>query len=402
MHYNTVTVMQKYEQVLRREKLNELKKRCEALQDKKIVLVNSTQHGGGVAQILQSIVPFLQGIGLNITWHVIQPQPSFFQFTKKLHNGLQGQQITISKQEKQMYEANLNVAIENVPDADFYFIHDPQPAGLATLRQMNAALRIHIDISNPCKEALTFLKQYIQPYKELIITHPSYLQQSINLPHRIIEPAIDPFTDINRELTQQESKELRKKIPCEKYIAQVSRYDPWKDPIGVIDVFERLHEHEDEYDLVLLGGDADDDPQGKKIYEKVLERRDKSHLSHKIHVIKENNALLVNYVQRNADVIIQKSLREGFGLTVSEALYKGTPVVASRVGGIPRQIKQDVTGYLAEPKDYDRFVKNILAIIHSKENKKRLGKAGKQYVSKHFLLPRLAEDYVSLFEDRLL
>lgn len=393
--------MEGYKAFVGHERLENIKRRCERLQGKKIVLVNSTANGGGVAQILQSITPFLQRHGLDIEWHVIQPEREFFEFTKKLHNGLQGQKIKISSDEKNMYEANLHVAAQTLPEADFHFIHDPQPAGIASIKELNAALRIHIDISEPNPEALRFLKRYIDQYKELIVTHPSYLQKSLTKPHRIIEPATDPFTDINRELTQDEEEELQQRIPSDRYIAQVSRFDPWKDPVGVIDLFEKLHEKDQDIDLVLLGGEADDDPEGQKIYEEVLKRRNESHISEKIYVIKETNPLLVNYVQRNAEVIIQKSTKEGFGLTVSEALLKGTPVAASRVGGIPRQVKQDVTGYLADPKDYDAFVKNILHLLQDKDNKERITRQGTKYVKKNFLLPRLAEDYLSLFEDHL-
>lgn len=394
-------MIQKYVDIVGEKRIENIQKRCEALQDKKIVLVNSTSTGGGVAQMLKSITPFLRELGLNITWHVIQPQKEFFEYTKKIHNGLQGQNITITNSEKKMYEANLKVALQDLPDADFYFIHDPQPAGLIHLKDMNAALRIHIDISTPDETALNFLKEQVDGYKELIITHPSFLQKSLSLQHRIIEPAIDPFTDINRSLTKKENKRLAQKIPSQRYIAQVSRFDLWKDPVGVIAMFEKLHKHDENIDLVLLGGDADDDPEGQKIYEKVIQRKKESPLASQIHVIKENNAALVNHVQRNAEVIIQKSTREGFGLTVSEALYKETPVVASNVGGIPRQIKPGITGYLADPKDYGDFAQKISKLLENEETAQKVSRIGKQYVQKNFLLPRLAEDYLSLFEDHL-
>lgn len=394
-------MIDKYESLVGKKRIQKIKKRCQQLKNKKIVLINSTKHGGGVAQILKSITPFFQSAGLNISWHVFKANQEFFKFTKQLHNGLQGKNISISKKQIKLYEQTLKKASKNIPKADFYYIHDPQPAGLIKYVNLNAALRIHIDISNPNKEALTFLKQYTKNYKELIITHPSYLQKSLELPHRIIEPAIDPFTTINKKLNKKEINTLKQKIPAKNYFAQVSRFDPWKDPIGVIELYENIMKTTKKYDLILLGSEADDDPQGKKVYKQVMKRKNKSPFSKRIHIIKENNPLLVNYVQRKAKIIIQKSTKEGFGLTVSEALYKETPVVASNVGGIPKQVIHNKTGYLANPKDYKQFTKNILQILQNPKQTRKLTRNAKQYVTKNFLLPRLAENYVKLFEDYL-
>lgn len=393
-------MIHKYESLIGKKRIRAIKNKCDKLKDKKIVVINSTKNGGGVAQILKSITPFLQSAGLNISWHVITANQDFFKFTKKIHNGLQGQNITISKEEKQLYEKTLRKAAKNLPKADFYYIHDPQPAGLITYKKMNAALRIHIDISKPNKNALRFLKQYIPNYKEIIITHKSYLQKSIKLPHKIIEPAIDPFTQINKNLTKHDIKHLRKKIKPDTYIAQVSRFDPWKDPLGVIKLFENIKAKAN-VDLVLLGSQADDDPQGKQVFKEVMRRKKHSPYSKSIHVLQETNPLLVNYVQRNAKVIIQKSIKEGFGLTVSEALYKKTPVVASNVGGIPRQIIHNKTGYLASPKNYNAFTKYVLHTLRNKEKTNKITNNAKKYVTKNFLLPRLAEDYLQLFKNHL-
>jgi trehalose synthase len=381
-----------------------LQYRGEQLRDLKILTVNAAKDGGGVAQILSSLIPLLRDVGMDIDWAVIDEDEEFFDITKRFHNGLQGEDIPLSEADKRRYKQRNDVFWSSLDKTyDAYLIHDPQPAALIDHINAPAFLRLHMDLSSPDDKTWRFLQPYFDEYDELIVSQDQYYHDDLTTPYRVIPPATDPFTAINQELSEATVRDhLEERIgPHENLISQVSRFDKWKDPEGVIDVFETVRQDVDAH-LLLLGSDAEDDPEGQAVYDAVKQRQAQSPVADDITVIMENNAELVNAAQRGSDIVVQKSIREGFGLTVSEAMLKGTPVVASNVGGITEQIQHGENGFLHDPHDHDSFANTILNVLDDEEMQEVIGRNAKQTVQQRFLLTRLAEDYLDLFHDKLL
>lgn len=398
-------MLERYEKFLSEERLDELRYRGNRLSDAKILTVNAAKDGGGVAQILKSLISLLRDVGIDIDWEVIEADELFFDITKRFHNGLQGENIELSDEEAQRYkDINHSFWTSVEHDYDFFLIHDPQPCALIDeITSKPAVIRLHIDLSTPNSTAWEFLQPYITAYDEAILSKQTYYHEDLSMDHRIIHPATDPFTPINEEMDHDQAQRMVQKRtgPTDHLITQVSRYDKWKDPVGVIDVFEAVRAKK-QCSLLLLGSDAEDDPEGQEIYERVKERKAQSTYSDDITVVMENNAELVNAAQRVSDVIVQKSLREGFGLTVSEAMLKGTPVVASNVGGIPCQISHGDNGFLHEPRNHEAFAKTIHNLLDDREMKHLVGSRAVKSVKDDFLMTRLLDQYLSLFEDYLL
>lgn len=384
--------------------LSSLRRRGRRLAEYNILTVNTAKEGGGVAQILQSLVPLLQDTGVNVDWKVLDANHGFFEITKRLHNGLQGEDISLPEKERRHYRRENERFWSSVSaDYDFVVVHDPQPcAGIRTL-ESPAALRIHVDASHPSPQTVDFLKGFVDDYDEVMVSKEAYYPDKFTAPHRVVHPATDPFTAINKDMSQERATTLlhERVGSYDNIVTQVSRFDKWKDPIGVIEVFERVREQR-EAGLLLLGSDAADDPEGMKVYEDVCERARRSPYGEDITVIMENNAELVNAAQRASDVVVQKSLREGFGLTVSEAMLKEAPVVASDVGGIPCQITHGETGFLHEPDAYDEFARTVATLLDDESLQSRVGERAARAVMDEFLMTRLLDDYLSLFEDHLL
>lgn len=398
-------MLQQYDRFLSDEELSRLQIRGERLSDKSILTVNTAKDGGGVAQILKTLIPMLRDVGVDIDWKVIDAPESFFDVTKQFHNGLQGEEINLSEQQKHRYQDVNSTFWEGLEEKyDFYLVQDPQPCAL--IRHIDSApavLRLHMDLSQPDSTTWAYLQPFISSYDETIVSKATYYHDDLNIPYRVIPPATDPFTAINQPMKEEEAASLvRERVgQTQHLISQVSRFDKWKDPQGVINVFEKVHS-EKECSLILLGSDADDDPEGQMIYEKTLKRAKQSPYQEDITVIMENNASLVNAVQRHSDVVLQKSLREGFGLTVSEAMLKATAVAASDVGGIPRQIEHGKTGFLHEPRNHDAFANTITNLLDDEEMKTLVGERAATHVKNNFLMTRLLDQYLSLFEDYLL
>lgn len=264
-------------------------------------------------------------------------------------------------------------------------------------------LRLHIDLSSPNKHMWNFVEPFILKYDEVIVSSKKYFIRDTEKKQRIIHPAIDPLSDKNKFLTEKQIDEIISKYDIKRdkpILLQVSRFDKWKDPIGVIDVFEMVRQ-EINCQLVLLGSMASDDPEGMKIYQKVRQRKAMSPYYSDIHLVLVNSNSLVNALQRAATVIIQKSKKEGFGLVVTEALYKGKAVVASNIGGIPLQIENNVSGILHDPTDNKGFAKSIKELLRNPKLRKKLGQNGKKKVIKNFLITRLMDDWLNLFLDYL-
>ncbi|MCK5774126.1 MAG: glycosyltransferase [Thermoplasmata archaeon] len=398
--------IEQYRKVVGDKQINDLIEKAKAHEGKRYLMVNTTSDGGGVAEMLNSMVPILNHLGVALEWKILHGFHEFFEVTKSFHNALQGSDIDLTDEVKKLYlDTNQEFASYNKFDHDVIVIHDPQPLPLIAFfeKKQPWIWRLHIDITNPNKGLWDFVKQYIQMYDRMIISNTAYRKDDLAMDDIIIYPAIDPLTEKNRELSRENIEEemSKHKIPLDKpIISQVSRFDIWKDPEGVIEVFRKVRETSD-CRLVMCGSMASDDPEGGEIFKRVEEKaRDLTESGDVIFVINAEE-VFVNALQSVSEVVIQKSIREGFGLTVSEALWKGTPVVTSKVGGIPLQVKDGVNGFLCEPTDNDAFAERIVSLLNDRDLRERMGQKGKEHVRENFLITRLMSDYLDLFSSIL-
>ncbi|MFA5356343.1 MAG: glycosyltransferase [Candidatus Omnitrophota bacterium] len=376
--------------------IDDLRLIADKLKGKSIQHINSTPVGGGVAEILNRMDPLLRELGVDSRWGVIKGGAQFFDVTKKFHNALHGRLEEITQHDFDIFMETSRRNIEEVDTSgDIVFIHDPQPIALVEKKSGNKWIwRCHIDVSDPNQKVWQFLMDFIARYDSAVFSAPSF---SPKLPIRqfLISPSIDPLSDKNKELPQEKIDEVLKRydIPKDKPIlTQISRFDRLKDPLGVVEAYKQVKKYID-CRLILAGGTADDDPEGAKVLEETQEkaRHDKD-----IHILLlPQDDIVINALQRGSDVVIQKSLKEGFGLTVAEALWKGKPVVASNVGGIPLQIKHKYSGLLCHSVEGAAFA--IKQLLHSPAYAKRLGENGREHIKNNYLLTRHLRDYMLLF-----
>ena len=366
------------------------------LKGKRILNVNSTAVGGGVAEILNRMVPLLRELGLDVRWDVIKGGAEFFEVTKKFHNALHGGRVDIGEKDFEIFMETSRDNLEQMDtSADIVFIHDPQPIVLVQKRADNKWIwRCHIDLSDPKQKVWRFLKEFVVKYDAAVFSAPAF---SRRLPIRqfLISPSIDPLSDKNRELPQEVIDDVLAKygIPKDKpLITQISRFDRLKDPLGVIAAYRLVKEHID-CRLLLAGGTATDDPEGQKVFEEVKEaaQGDPDII---IRTLAQND-LEINALQWASTVILQKSLKEGFGLTVSEALWKAKPVVASNVGGIPLQIKDKYSGLLCYSPEGAAFA--LKQLLSSPGYARKIGENGREHVRNNFLITRHLREYMLLF-----
>lgn len=394
-------VLNDYREITGEQIISELYKKARPFYGKRVIHINSTYYGGGVAEILNSLVPLMNDVGLDTGWRIIRGSPDFFAITKKFHNALQGDSINLTEIKKKIYlQANEDFATYTHLNHDCVIIHDPQPLPMIKFyrKRQPWVWRCHIDLSHPNKQLLNFLKNFLLKYDIEIISHENY-KADVPMEHKVIRPGIDPLTPKNMDLTKTDINKYLKKfnVPLDKpLITQISRFDKWKDPVGVIEVFKLVKKKID-CRLVLCGSMASDDPEGIQIYERVKQKANNFIASGDIIMITSENNILVNALQRSSAVILQKSIREGFGLTVTEALWKQAPVVASNVGGIPLQITDSENGFLTEPKDTYGFAERIIQIIKNPDLAKKLGLEGQETVRQKFLITRILYDYLDLF-----
>lgn len=385
--------------------ISNMYKKARPLYGKSVVHINSTFYGGGVAEILNSLVPLMNDVGMEVGWRIIRGSPDFFSITKKFHNALQGDSINLTQMKERVFvQVNEDFANYTHLNHDCVIIHDPQPLPLIRFykKRQPWVWRCHIDLSHPEPKLWNFIKGFVLKYDLEIISNEDY-KADLPMEHKIICPGIDPLSPKNMELSQKNiSKYLKKfKVPTDKpIVTQISRFDKWKDPEGVIDIFKLVRKKVD-CRLILCGSMATDDPEGIKIYEKVKKKANNLIASGDVILITSENNILVNALQRSSAVIIQKSLREGFGLTVTEALWKETPVVASRIGGIPMQIDDGESGFLVEPTNTEAFADTIIKLLKDSELAKKVGIAAKEKVRENFLVTRILQDYLDLFNDIL-
>ncbi len=397
-----------YAKIVSDEVMFELYKSAKRFYGNTVVHINSTYYGGGVAEILNALVPLMNDIGLETGWRQLRGSSDFFNITKKFHNALQGDSLNLTEMKKKLYiQTNVDFSTYNhIDEHDCVIVHDPQPLPMIKFyrKRQPWIWRIHIDLSHPNVELWDFLKNYILRYDVVILSHEKYKIRDLPVEQRIIHPAIDPLSPKNFNISEKTiSKYLRKfNIPTDKPIlCQISRFDKWKDPDGVVEVFKLVKEKID-CRLVLCGSMTIDDPESHQAYEQVKRKTNNFTENGDVILITFENNILVNALQRKSAVIIQKSLREGFGLTVSEALWKETPVVASNVGGIPLQIDNGENGFLVEPNDTKGFANIIIDILKDPKLAASIGKKGKEVVLKKFLITRLLLDYLKLIHEMLL
>lgn len=376
------------------ETIERIREKARPLQDVHVVNFNSTYYGGGVAQLLSSLVLLMNSLGIKTGWRVIQGRPDFFSITKKMHNALQGGEINLSNVKMDIYEEVIfENAARNHLDHDFVVVHDPQPLPLINhyRRRGPWVWRCHVDLSNPHPELLQYLSQFIEQYDAVILSLKEYALP-LETPQRYFLPAIDPFTTTNCELTAAEIDDRLSHygIPTDlPLVVQISRFDRWKDPEGVIAAF-KLARQKVAATLVLVGNVATDDPEGGEVYESLLKEREE-----RIILLSCQDSALVNALQRKAAVVLQKSIREGFGLTVTEAMWKGTPVIGGDTGGIRSQIDDGRNGYLVS--SVEEAAERIVQLIKDDALRRRIGANARESVRKQFLLIRLLEQYLDLF-----
>jgi trehalose synthase len=388
-----LTSVEGYEPLVGAETVERILKKADKLRDLHVVNVNSTYYGGGVAEILSSLTLLMNAAGVKTGWRVIQGRPDFFSITKKIHNALQGGEINLSELKRDIYE---EVVFENAVrmhlDHDLVIVHDPQPLPLIGYFRKKGpwVWRCHLDLSNPNQGLWSYLAPFIERYDAVVISLPEYAQR-VSPPQRFIMPAINPFSTTNKELSEEEIDDRlgHYGIPTDlPLVVQISRFDKWKDPQGVIDAF-RIARREVAATLVLVGNVATDDPEGQEIFESLCKCGEE-----RIRILSVQDSALVNALQRRAAVVLQKSIREGFGLTVTEAMWKGTPVIGGKVGGIRHQIEDGMNGFLVE--SVEQAAERIVHILNDPGLREKLGKRAKETVRGRFLMTRLMEDWLNL------
>lgn len=397
--------LENYKKFVGEEDIEKIRSSAEklAVSDVHIVHVNSSSSGGGVAEILNSHILLMNELGIETGWRLLKGTHSFFTITKQFHNSLQGGPLKLTDGKKKIYldEIERNSIMNHFKYHDLIIIHDPQPLALIHRywKRQPWIWRCHVDLSAPCPAMWKFLLQYIKRYDKIIVSMKKYKKRGLKIPQTIIAPAIDPFSLKNKHLFHSRCKRMlsRNGIDIDKpLICQVSRFDKWKNPLGVVKIFRKVKQEIKDCHLVLIGDISVDDPESSRIYSKLMDYIKKEE---DIHVISKKADLLVNALQRKSDVILQNSVREGFGLTITEALWKETPVVATNVGGIPLQVLDGKTGFLI--KTNTEAAKRCIQLLKNPDLRRKLGKQGKEHVKKNFLITKHLQDHINVCNEVL-
>lgn len=393
-----------YEGIVPAEIMQELRALAGELSGARILNVNATPYGGGVSELLRSGVPLLRDLGLEVDWKVMPGDQDFFRATKALHNALQGSPRPLTNAEQAAY---IDCAHENAASLDggydFIVIHDPQPVGLLCTHGKHGdtrwVWRCHIDTSEPNPDAWRFLEPLLADFDAAVFTMPEFVPPTFPVGRvETIAPAIDPLSPKNFELSRPTARQILDWMGVDlpgRLITQVSRFDLWKDPLGVIAAYRLVREEIPELQLALVGSMALDDPEGWAVYAEVSEYANHDPLIHIYTNLTGASNVEVNAFQRLSEVVVQKSIREGFGLVVSESLWKGTPVVAGHAGGIPIQMPQGTGGMLVD--SVEECAEALLKLLGDRDLAMHLGELGRKRVRERFLLPRLLLDELRLF-----
>ena len=405
----TILTLDEYEPYIGQERVDALKQLATGVEGKGWVNINSTFVGGGVAEMLRSVIPLARSLGVHARWYTIQGHDAFFQITKKFHNTLQGVDQPIALQELfETYLDNLAVHAHNATiESDLIVVHDPQPVALIMhgVLMGNVLWRCHIDTSTPNRTVWRFLAPYLNQYAGAIFTMPEFVGPGLQIPQYQMTPCIDPRAEKNQQYTETRAQEVLTPLfrqyaidPDRPILAAISRYDIHKNQASILSAFKRLRQHKT-YDpapyLIFLGNTATDDPEGEAMLEQ-LQAQAGADPDIRFWVNVENNDQVVGSLMRLARGFIHVSTREGFGLVVAEALWQGTPVIGSRVGGIVQQVVDGETGYLVEPLDVDAIAAKMARILDAPEQTAQLGRQAQEHVRQNFLLPELLRRYLTL------
>jgi trehalose synthase len=396
-----------YTHLVGRSLCEEIQSLAEDLEGLKVLHLSATAFGGGVSELLYSVVPLMRDVGLDAHWSVIIGREEFFNATKLLHNALQGNPLDLSPTEWRVWEEYNEMNAELLEGGwDVVVVHDPQPAAVRRHvpdKARSWVWRCHIDLSTPHPPTLERIVPLIAEYDGYLFHMPEYVPADLDGASdavHIVPPAIDPLSPKNMALSPEDAS-----FVCDQFgvdvdrplMCQVSRFDPWKDPIGVIDAYREVREHRPDVQLALVGSMATDDPEGWQFFNSTMEHAQGDPDIKILNNLNNVGAIEVNAFQSQADVVIQKSTREGFGLTVSEALWKARPSIGGHVGGIPLQIEDGASGYLVSSPS--ECAERTLQILEEPELGKQLGRKGKEYVRANFLTPRLVRDWLNVFRN---
>ena len=395
MAHHRITQIEDYEPLVGSENIERIREKARKFKGLRVANFNSTYYGGGVAETISSLTLLMNSLGLRTEWRVIQGTADFFSITKKMHNALQGGEIDLSSIKKEIFEQVIyENSVRNFLEHDFVIVHDPQPLPLIEHYEKKCPWiwRCHVDLSKPDVEMWKYLRRWIDKYDAVIVSCPEY-KREMKPSRRVFMPAINPFSIKNRQLSDKDIDErlghykVSTDLPL---VVQISRFDPWKDPEGVVEAF-KLARKEVDARLVLLGNFATDDPEGAKIFESLRACQEE----HILILTSGDDTALVNALQTRAAVVLQKSLREGFGLTVAEAMWKGTPVIGGNVGGIRYQIESGVNGFLVS--SVQEAAEGIVRLLKDEKLREEMGQKARETVREKFLLTRYVEQYLDFF-----
>jgi len=389
--------------------LKEIDSLSRELRGKKVFHVNSTPKGGGVAEILKSLVPLMRDVGLDAEWYTAPFDGDFFEITKRMHNALQGKDCPITSNEKKKYMEQVGLVAELMKEMkpDIWVIHDPQPAGVVDfLPNLHPSIfRLHIDLTSPNPETWNFISSFASRYDKVIVSSSDFIKKEIKEKAIVAQPAIDAFSSKNRKISPKRARETLKIFgidPGRPFIAQVSRFDPWKDPLGVVRAYRIAKKEIPDLQLALVGFlMARDDPEAERVYGEVAKEVGNDPDIFLFTDLAKLGSLsvdsFVGCVQTAADVVLQKSTREGFGMTVAEAMWKEKPVIGGNVGGIRFQIEDEKNGFLVSSSE--EAAGRILQLIKSPELRQKMGREAKKTIRDKFLMPRLLRDYLRAFKE---
>ena len=396
-----------YTHIVGKDLTEQIRELAEPLKGKRVLHVSATAFGGGVSEILYTLVPLMRDVGVDAHWHVIFGKEEFYNATKLLHNSLQGAEETLSDEQWEIFDEINQINAEGLQgEWDVVIVHDPQPIGLlrgARAKGDKWVWRCHIDLSTPNPAPIARLLPMIEEYDASVWHMEKYVPKEMGAHRdevRIVPPAIDPLSPKNMAFSPEDAAFVCRQFGIDvdrPLITQVSRFDPWKDPIGVIDAYREVTEQVPEAQLAMVGSMATDDPEGMEYFQKTFEYADGDEDIKILSNLNNVGAIEVNAFQSQSDICLQKSIREGFGLTVTEALWKGRPTIAGNVGGIPLQIEDGISGYLVDSPA--ECAQRCLEILEDPGLGKQLGREGKDHARRQFLTPRLLRDWLKLFDD---
>ena len=395
-----------YTHIFGREQIAEIRELAAPLKGARVAHISATAFGGGVAEILYTLVPLMKDVGIDVEWQIIYGREEFFHATKLMHNALQGAPEDLTPEQWDTWLSYNEMNAKELPDGwDVCLVHDPQPAALHALvpeKSRGWVWRCHIDLSTPNPATIERLLPYIRDYPQTLFHMERYVPAGLNGKVNVVPPAIDPLAPKNMALSPDDAAYVCGQFGIDvdrPLICQVSRFDPWKDPLGVIDAYKLVKEEIPQVQLALVGSMASDDPEGWDFYNATVAHADGDPDIFILNNFNNVGSIEVNAFQSQADVVVQKSIREGFGLTVSEALWKARPFIGGDVGGIPLQVENGITGYLVQSPE--QCAARCIDILQDPALGKALGRRGKAHVRKHFLTPRYLRDYLGIFSELL-